>query len=131
MTQTFLLRKFFYFKYRNVTLLLYHERQTYIHFFIIKFIRTKSLTLFISTDTYAGKIGCVAKGVAAPDSFHFQIIYIEKNVSLCLLCGVQHSLIMADSETLRTIILIIYFSYFLDVLRNFRNAIAMLHLVLT
>ena len=45
-------------------------------------------------------------------------IYIEKKVSLWLLCGVQHSVIMTDSETLHTIIVIIlsiYFSYFLDV----------------
>ena len=45
-------------------------------------------------------------------------IYREK-VPLRLLCGVQHSVIMADSETLHTIIviiLIVYFSYFLEVL---------------
>ena len=32
---------------------------------------------------------------------------IEKKVSLSLLCGVQHSVIMADSKTLHTIIVII------------------------
>ena len=48
-----------------------------------------------------------------------QNIYREKKVSLWLLCGVQHTVIMADSETLHNIIviiLIIYFVYFLEVL---------------
>ena len=43
------------------------------------------------------------------------IWYIEKNVFLWLLCGIQHSLIIVMPEAqqpTRVIILIIYFSYF-------------------